>query len=95
MDVFCAMEADRTVVWTDGSGASLYNVPAGPLVLLWDSDDNPILVDGERAEVADLIWIELTELPASCWDRVWNCILCDYQGGEALTRAELTEVIGS
>lgn len=93
-EAFMRLVPVRTLDWPDGSGAAQYELPTGPVVMLWDSQDNPILCDAFDAVHAALIWQELTKQDAESWAHVWECVLCDYPDGMAMTAGDLAHLMG-
>ena len=94
-EAFMRLVPVRTLDWPDGSGAAQYELPTGPVGMLWDSGSNPILCDAFDAVQAEGIWDELTYEVPERWDAVWNCILADYPDGEAMTAGDLAHLMGA
>ena len=92
-EAFMRLAPTRPLDWRDGSGAAQYDLPTGPVVMLWDSGSNPILCDVFDDGQAEAIWDELTLKVPERWDMVWNSILCDYPDGEAMTAGDLAALM--
>lgn len=94
-EAFMRLVPTRDVEWSDGSSAAEYNLPTGSVIVLWDSQSNPIIVDLFDAEHADRVWQELTEVPAESWELAWECTLADYPDGMAMTVADMAHLMGN
>ena len=91
-EAFMRIVPTRTVDWPGGSGAAQYALTDGPVIVLFDSHDYPIVCDVSDEDQADRVWQELTELPPERWELAWSCTLCEYPD-MAMTEADLAQLM--
>lgn len=92
-EAFMRLVPTRTVDWPGGSGAAQYALADGPVIVLWDSHDYPIVCDVRDADHAETVWLEITTTDPETWDIVWSCALCAYPD-MAMTGADLAHIMG-
>ena len=87
-EAFMRLVPTRTVDWPGGSGAAQYALTDGPVIVLWDSHDYPIVCDVRDDERAETVWVEITTTEPESWD-FGDCEeLCSYPD-YAMTEADL------
>jgi hypothetical protein len=87
-EAFMRLVPTRTVDWPGGSGAAQYALTDGPVIVLWDSHDYPIVCDVRDDAHAETVWAAITTTDPETWDAVGECELCAYPD-TAMTEADL------